>query len=107
VSDSEERSARDRLRKQSQDLLGKVPWTDIRRQMITSLGVAFGALIGFMWTSVVQQLFTVAGIIKAGAISDIGSWLVYAFGAIVVTFICVIMLLVLARHQSKPEEKKS
>jgi len=106
VSDSDDRSARDRLRRQSQDILGRVPWSDIRRQMITSLGVAFGALIGFMWTSVVQQLFTVAGVITSTGIHDLGSWFLYAFGAIVVTFISVIMLLLLARGQVKSEEKK-
>jgi hypothetical protein len=107
VTDSEERSTRDRLRKQSADLFGKIPLSEIRRQLITSLGVAFGALIGFMWQSVVQQLFTVAGVITSSGIHDFGSWVLYAFGAIVVTFISVIMLLLLARGQVKAEEKKA
>jgi uncharacterized membrane protein len=114
MSDSEERSTRDRLRKQSQEILQrpqvilqKVPWSEIRKQMLTSLGVAFGALIGFMWTNVVQQLFYVAGVIPGTGIHDLGAWFVYAFGAVVVTFISVIMLILLARSQAKAEQKKT
>ena len=85
----------------------KIPWSDIRRQMITSLSVAFGALIGFMWQSVVQQAFTVAGVITSTGIHDWASWIAYAVGAIAVTFIAVIMILIIARGQAKTEQKKA
>jgi hypothetical protein len=106
VSDSEEKSTRDRLRKYTPgELVGKVPWSEIRKQMITSLGVAFGALIGFIWTSVVQQAFVVAGIITPLGITSWGNWFGYVIGAILVTFFSVIMLIVLARGQAKTQQK--
>jgi hypothetical protein len=87
------------------DLVQKVPWSEIRKQMATSLSVAFGALIGFMWQSVVFQAFTVAGVITSSGITNWGSWIVYAFGAVAVTFIAVIMILVIARTQAKAQQK--
>jgi hypothetical protein len=104
VSDSDEKSTRDRLRKYTPgELVGRVPWSEIRRQMITSLGVAFGALIGFVWTNVVQQAFFVTGILGPSGITT--NWFAYAFGAVLVTFFAVIMLLVLARGQAKTQQK--
>ena len=90
-----------------QHIIQKVPWSDIRKQMITSLGVAFGALIGFMWTGVVQQAFVAMGVIISGSVNGWAGWVAYACGAIVVTFVAVIMMLVIARSQAKPEEKKT
>lgn len=107
MSDSDEKSTRDRLRKAPGDLLGRLPWSEIRRQMLTSLGVAFGALIGFMWTSVVQQAFTVAGIITPAGITSWGNWIGYAVGAVIVTFFAVIMLIVIARGQAKIQQKQA
>jgi uncharacterized protein involved in cysteine biosynthesis len=89
------------------DLVQKVPWSDIRRQMVTSLSVAFGALIGFMWQSVVQQAFVVAGIITSTGIQNWFAWLGYAIGAVVVTFIAVIMILLIARGQAKAQQKQA
>jgi hypothetical protein len=106
VSDSDEKSARDRLRKYAPgELVGRVPWSEIRRQMITSLGVAFGALIGFIWTSVVQQAFVVAGIITPLGITNWANWIGYVIGAVAVTFFSVIMLILLARGQAKAQQK--
>jgi hypothetical protein len=106
VSDSDEKSTRDRLRKYTPgELVGRVPWSEIKRQMVTSLGVAFGALIGFIWTSVVQQAFVVAGIITPAGITNWANWFGYAIGAIVVTFISVIGLILITRWQPKTQQK--
>jgi hypothetical protein len=107
VSDSDEKSARDKLKKLVPGrVLTKVPWSDIRKQLVTSLGVAFGALIGFIWTSVVQQAFVVAGVITATGITSWGNWFIYVIGAFVVTFIAVILLVFIVRIQTKLAEKQ-
>jgi uncharacterized membrane protein len=106
VSDSDEKSARDKLKRLVPGkVISRVPWTEIRKQLVTSMGVAFGALIGFIWTSVVQQAFYVAGIITASGITSWGNWFIYVIGAFVVTFVAVILLLIITRIQTSMAEK--
>jgi hypothetical protein len=87
------------------DLVQKVPWSEIRKQMATSLSVAFGALIGFMWQDVVKQAFIMAGAITVSGVTSWGGWFAYAVGAVFVTFIAVIMILLIARTQAKAQQK--
>lgn len=87
------------------ELVQKVPWSEIKRQMITSIGTAFGVLIGFVWTGVVTQAFVAAGLIVGGSVTGWGSWLAFAIGAIVVTFISVVALVIISRYQAKQTQK--
>jgi hypothetical protein len=89
------------------ELGGRVPWFEIRRQMVTSLATAFGVVIGFVWTQVVVQAFTTAGLIINGSIptGNWGNWFGFALGAVIVTFMCVIGMLLMARAQTRMAEK--
>lgn len=87
------------------DLVQKVPWSEIRKQMVTSIGTAFGVLIGFVWTGVVTQFFVAAGLIVAGSVTGWGSWIAFAIGAIIVTFVSVVALVIISRYQAKQTQK--
>ncbi|WXG44387.1 MAG: DUF5654 family protein [Promethearchaeati archaeon SRVP18_Atabeyarchaeia-1] len=87
------------------DLVQRVPWSELRKQMVTSIGTAFGVLIGFVWTGVVTQAFTAAGLIVAGSVTGWGSWIGVAFGAVLVTIISVFALVIIARYQAKQPQK--
>jgi cytochrome c oxidase subunit IV len=79
--------------------------SEVRRQTVASLGTAFGVVIGFVWTQVVTQAFVAAGLIVSGSVTNWLSWIGFALGAIVVTFICVLGMLITARSQGKAQEK--
>jgi hypothetical protein len=108
VSDSEEKSTRDRLKRYvPTDVLQKVPWSEVRKQMITSIGTAFGITIGFVWTQVVVQAFNALGILTSSSLAPGQGfqWLLFAFGAVMVTIVCVFGMLFIARRQTKEPPK--
>lgn len=105
VARADDKSAAESSRKlRPVALVQKVPWSDMRKQMITSISTAFGVLIGFVWTGVVTQAFVAANLIVAGSVTGWGSWFAYAIGAIIVTFISVIALVIISRYQAKPTQ---
>ncbi|WXG46835.1 MAG: DUF5654 family protein [Candidatus Atabeyarchaeum deiterrae] len=108
MSDSEEKSTRDRLKKYvPTDVLQKVPWSEVRKQMITSIGTAFGITIGFVWTQVVVQAFNAMGILTSNSLAPGQGlqWLLFAFGAVMVTIVCVYGMLLVAKRQAKEPQK--
>jgi hypothetical protein len=105
VARSDDKSTDSSRRLRPGELVQKVPWSEIRRQMVTSIGTAFGVLIGFVWTGVVTQFFVAAGLIVGGSVTGWGSWFMFAIGAIIVTFISVIGLVIFSRAQAKQTQK--
>jgi hypothetical protein len=105
VARSDDKSTDSSRRLRPGELVQKVPWSEIRRQMVTSIGTAFGVLIGFVWTGVVTQAFTAAGLIVAGSVPGWGAWFLIVIGAIIVTFISVVALVIISRYQAKQTQK--
>ncbi|MFQ6086616.1 MAG: DUF5654 family protein [Candidatus Bathyarchaeia archaeon] len=75
----------------------KVTMAEIRKTIATSLGTAFGIVIGMIWTNVVLGAFATAGI----SLTTIGGtwfeWFYFVIVAIIVTVICVIAIVLIGR----------
>jgi hypothetical protein len=74
--------------------------TEIRKTIATSLGTAFGIVIGMIWTQVVLAAFAAGGIpLTAG-----GTWTQWGYFVVtasVVTLICVVAIIMLGRWGGK------
>lgn len=107
VAKPDDKSAADSRRLRAIELAQKLPWlrSEVRKQTVASLGTAFGVVIGFVWTQVVIQAFVAAGLIVSGSVTSWLSWIGFVLGAIVVTFVCVLGILLVARSQGKAQEK--
>ncbi|MEM3397095.1 MAG: DUF5654 family protein [Thermoplasmata archaeon] len=86
----------------------KVTASEIKKTIASSLGAAFGIVIGMVWTQVVLGAFATAGVnLSAGAMQ--GNWvglIMFVVTAIIVTFICVLAIVYIGRWGAKSEEKK-
>ncbi len=80
----------------------EVTMTEIRKTTATSLGTAFGIVIGMIWTQVVISAFTTGGI-SLTATSGITwmQWSYFAITAVVVTVICVIAIVMIGKWGGK------
>jgi len=78
-----------------------VTMTEIRRTVATSLGTAFGIVIGMVWTQVVLSAFATAGI----PLTEIGGtwfdWGMFVITAVIVTLICVVAIVLIGRWGGK------
>lgn len=74
---------------------------EVRKTIATSMGTAFGLVIGLLWNNVVSGGLKVAGIDTTFVnITPIG-WVGYAVTAIVLTVAMVILIVVVGRWGSK------
>jgi amino acid permease len=94
-------------------MVEKVSSSEIRKTIATSMGAAFGIVIGMIWTNVVMAMFSAANIrLNVGAAGEPVTWLSilkFAIVAIAITLICVIIIVYLGKWGNKPakgEEKK-
>ena len=71
--------------------------SEIRKTMATSLGTAFGIVIGMVWTQVVLSAFNTGGIPLTTTGGTWNQWGLFVFTAIVVTLLCVIAIIMLSR----------
>lgn len=79
----------------------KISVAEIRRTIATSLGTAFGFVIGLLWNTVVVGGLKVGGIDPTGTKFTSTSWLWYVVTAIVLTVVMVILIIVISRWGSK------
>jgi hypothetical protein len=75
--------------------------TEIRKTMATSLGTAFGIVIGMVWTQVVLSAFVTGGIPLTTTGGTWGQWGFFVGTAVVVTIICVIAIIMVSRWGGK------
>ncbi len=75
--------------------------SEIRKTMATSLGTAFGIVIGMVWTQVVLSAFNTGGIPLTTTGGTWGQWAIFVITAVVVTIICVIAIIMLSRWGGK------
>jgi len=74
---------------------------EIRKTIATSLGTAFGIVIGMIWTQVVMSGFATAGVPLTAAGTSWVQWTVFVITAMVVTVMCVIAIVLIGRWSGK------
>ncbi len=70
---------------------------EIKKTMATSLGTAFGIVIGMVWTQVVLSAFATAKIPLTSTGGTWSQWAIFVVTALVVTTICVIAIVILSK----------
>jgi len=75
--------------------------TEIRKTVATSLGTAFGIVIGMVWTQVVLAAFATAGMPLTAAGGTWLQWGIFVITAVIVTLICVVAIVFIGRWGGK------
>jgi hypothetical protein len=75
--------------------------SEIRKTTATSLGTAFGIVIGMIWTQVVMSGFTTAGVPLAAPGASWGQWTMFVVTAVMVTLMCVIAIVLIGKWGGK------
>ena len=81
--------------------MAEVSMSEIKKTMATSLGIAFGIVIGMIWTQVVLSAFATGGIPLTTTGGTWTQWGYFVITAIVVTLICVVAIVMLGRWGGK------
>lgn len=79
----------------------EVTMIEIRKTIATSLGTAFGIVIGMIWTQVVLSAFATGGVPLTSTGGTWTQWSYFVATAIIVTLICVIAIVMLGRWGGK------
>ena len=82
----------------------KISAGEIRRTIATSLGAAFGFVIGLLWSNVVLFGISTAGInlSPTGAgVGNWGNWGYFVVTAVVITLVMVVLIVVVGRWGGK------
>lgn len=74
---------------------------EFRKTIATSLGIAFGIVIGNVWTQVILSAFATGGIPLTSTGGTWGQWGIFMVTAVVVTVICVVAIVLLGRWGGK------
>lgn len=74
---------------------------EVRRTIATSLGTAFGFVIGLLWNSVVMGGLKVAKVDTTFQTINFEGWIGYLITAIVLTVVMVLLIIVVSRWGSK------
>lgn len=74
---------------------------EFRKTIATSLGTAFGIVIGMLWTQVVLSAFATAKIPLTETGGTWEQWGVFLITAVFVTLVCVVAIVVLGRWGGK------
>ena len=74
---------------------------EIRRTISTSLGTAFGFVIGLLWNSVVMGGLKMGNIDMTLTTVTLRNWLGYLITAIVLTVVMVVLIIVISRWGNK------
>ncbi len=81
--------------------MAEISGSEIKKTMATSLGTAFGIVIGMVWTQVVLSAFATAGIPLTSTGGTWSQWSIFVVTAIVVTIICVVAIVMLSKWGGK------
>ncbi len=81
--------------------MAEVTMVEIRKTIATSLGTAFGIVIGMIWTQVVLSAFATGGIPLTETGGTWRQWSYFVITAVVVTLICVVAIIMLGRWGGK------
>lgn len=75
----------------------KVSASEVRKTIATSLGTAFGFVIGLLWNNVVVGGMKVGGIDPTLDTYTISKWAVFLVVALVLTVVLVVMIILISR----------
>jgi hypothetical protein len=78
-----------------------VTMSEIRKTIATSLGTAFGIVIGMVWTQVVLAAFATAGMPLTTTGGTWMQWSTFVITAVIVTLICVVAIVFIGRWGGK------
>jgi len=81
--------------------MGEKALAEIRKTTATSLGTAFGIVIGMIWTQVVLSAFATAGIPLTAVGGTWFGWGSFVVTAVIVTLICVVAIALIGRWGGK------
>ncbi len=81
--------------------MAEVSISEIKKTMATSLGIAFGIVIGMVWTQVVLSAFATYGIPLTTTGGTWSQWGIFVITALIVTIICVVAIVMLGRWGGK------
>ena len=73
---------------------------EVRKTIATSLGTAFGFVIGLLWNQVVQGGLALAGVVTT-APKDTIAYVSFIVTAVVITVVMVVFIVVVGRWGSK------
>lgn len=79
----------------------KVTMAEFRKTIGTSLGTAFGIVIGMIWTNVVLGAFATADIPLTTTGGTWLEWIYFVVVAIITTIICVVAIVFIGRWGEK------
>jgi len=79
----------------------KVAMAEIRQTVATSLGTAFGIVIGMVWTNVVLGAFATAGAPLTTAGGTWFQWMHFVIVSIIVTIACVLAIVYIGKWGGK------
>jgi hypothetical protein len=75
--------------------------SEIRKTIATSMGTAFGIVIGMVWTQVVLSAFATNGISLTTVGGTWAQWSYFVITAVIVTLICVVAIIMLGKWGGK------
>jgi hypothetical protein len=75
--------------------------SEIRKTIATSMGTAFGIVIGMVWTQVVLSAFATNGISLNAVGGTWTQWSYFVITAVIVTLICVVAIIMLGKWGGK------
>lgn len=81
--------------------MAEISGSEIKKTMATSLGTAFGIVIGMVWTQVVLSAFNTGGIPLTTTGGTWNQWGIFVVTALVITIICVVAIIMLSRWGGK------
>jgi uncharacterized protein YacL len=78
----------------------KLSVSEVRKTVSTSMGAAFGFVIGLLWSNVVLGAIATAGI-EMTPTGGWGGWAIFLVIAIVMTVIMIVLIIVISRWGNK------
>jgi hypothetical protein len=78
-----------------------IEMSEIKKTVATSLGTAFGIVIGMIWTQVVMSGFATAGVPLTAAGASWGQWSVFVVTSVIVTVMCVVAIVLIGKWGGK------
>ena len=74
---------------------------EVKKAIATSLGAAFGIVMGFLWYTVVIAGLKVAGVNTSIDTVNLKNWIGYLITSIVLTVVLVVMIVLISRWGNK------
>ncbi len=81
----------------------KLSVSEVRRTIATSLGTAFGFVIGLVWSQVVLGGFATGGINLTNnvTVGNWTGWAIFLATALIVTLLMIVLIVIIGRWGSK------